>query len=302
MPIASGSRHGLRYVPEATTGVTPSTTPVSLRHTSCSLILTKDSITSNELRSDRQISDMRMVGTKVGGDINFELSFGEYDPLLEALFMGTWSSADALTAGVLMRSFTFERAFTDIGQYEVFTGCHVNQMTLSVQPNNIITGAFSLVGKGAGLSASPLSASPTASKTGRPLDAMSGTLKEGGAVVAFVTGIELTFANGIEPKFVVGSAVAEVFVPGRSNVTGKLSAFFNGTAMINKFIQETPSSLEITLGDGGAGSYKLLLPRIIYSGGDNPASDVGAILLDMPFQAVLDPTTGTNIKLTRITE
>jgi hypothetical protein len=301
MPIASGARHGLRYVPESTTGVTPSTTPAALRHTTCSLMLTKESITSNELRDDRQIADMRMVGTKAGGDIGFELSFGEYDTLLEALFMGAWDD-DELVSGVQMRSFTFERAFTDVGQYEVFTGCHVNQMTLSVQPNAMTTGTFSLVGKGAGFSASPLSASPTASKTGPVLDGMSGVLKEGGAQVAFITGIELTFANGIDPKFVVGSKVAEAFVPGRSNVTGKVSAFFLGPEMISKFIQETPSSLEITLGDGGVGSYKLLLPRIKYSGSDNPASDEGVIMLDMPFQALLDPVTGTNIKLTRITE
>lgn len=301
MPIASGSRHGLRYVPETTTGVTPSTTPLSLRHTSCSLILTKESITSNELRPDRQIADMRMVGTKVGGDIGFELSFGEYDTLLEAAFMGSWDD-DELTSGVLMRSFTFERAFTDIGQYQVFTGCHVNQMTLSMQPSAMTTGTFSLVGKGAGFFTAPLSATPTASATGSVLDTMSGELKEGGTRVALITGIDLTVSNGIDPKFVVGSAVAEVFAPGRSNVSGKVSAFFQNAAMIGKFIQETPSSLEITLGDGGPGSYKLLLPRIKYSGSDNPTTGDGVIMMDMPFQAVLDPTTGTNIQLTRITE
>lgn len=301
MPIASGARHGLCYVPESTVGVTPSTTPTFLRHTSCSLALTKENIVSKELRSDRQISDMRMVGDKVGGDIGFELSFGEFDVLLEALFMGTWDD-DELVSGVFMRSFTFERAFPDIGQYELFTCCHINQMTLSVQPNAMTTGTFSVVGKAAGLSAEPLSASPIPSQTGFVLDGMSGVLKEGGTAVAYITGIELTFANGIDPKFVVGSKVAEAFVPGRSDVSGKLSAFFTGTGMIDKFIQETPSSLEITLGDGCAGSYTLLLPCIKYSGSDNPVNDEDAILLDMPFQAILDPTTGTNIKLTRITE
>ena len=68
MPIASGSRHGLRYAAETDTGVTPAPlTMTALRHTACSLALSKENIVSEELRPDRQISDMRMVGNKVGG-------------------------------------------------------------------------------------------------------------------------------------------------------------------------------------------------------------------------------------------
>ena len=299
MAVASGSRHGLRYTAESETGVTPApTSMVALRHTSSSLILSKESIVSDERRPDRQIADMRMVGNKVGGDIGFEFSYGEFDTLLEALFMGTWNN-DVLTAGVQMRSFSIERAFTDIGQYQVFTGCHISKMTLTMNPNAIVTGTFSVVGKGSAMLSAPLDASPILSQTNPPLDAISGALKEGGSVVGYVTGIEMTFDNGIDPKYVLGSPDGEVFIAKKSNVSGKVSALFTGTEMMAKVLNETPRSLEVSLGSGSK-SYDLLLPLIKYSGSDNPVNDDDAIILDMPFQAILDPVSGTNIQLTRI--
>lgn len=300
MAIASGSRHGLRYTAEDEVGVTPApVTMTALRHTSSSLVLSKESIVSDERRPDRQIADMRMVGNKAGGDIGFELSYGEYDPFLEALFMGTWDG-DVLKSGVTMRSFTIERAFTDINQYQVFTGCHINQMTLSIKPNAIVTGSFSVVGKGSTMLSAPLSAAPSPSQTNPPLDAVSGALKEGGALAGYVTGIDITFANGIDPKFIIGSPDAGAFTSGKSNVSGKCTVFFNGPDMMTKFLQEVPSDLEIILGDGVSKSYKLFIPRIRYSGSDNAVNDDDAIILDMPWQAILDPALGTNIQLTRI--
>ena len=48
MPIASGSRHGLRYAAETYIGVTPAPlTMTALRHTGSSLVLSKESIVSN---------------------------------------------------------------------------------------------------------------------------------------------------------------------------------------------------------------------------------------------------------------
>ena len=298
MAVASGSRHGLRYTPEAETGVTPAPAGmIALRHTTSSLILSKESIVSNERRPDRQISDMRMVGNKVGGDIGFELSYGEFDAFLEALFMGTWDN-NVLTAGVMMRSFSIERAFTDITQFQVFTGCHISKMTLTMNPNAIVTGTFTVVGKGSTMLDTPLDAAPAPSQTNPPLDAISGALKEGGNVAAYVTGVELTFDNGIEPKYVLGSPDGEVFIAKKSNVTGKVSALFANMAMMEKFLNEEASSLEVSLGRGGK-SYQLLLPCIKYSGSDNQVNGDDAIILDMPFQAILDPVSGTNIQLTR---
>lgn len=47
-------------------------------------------ITSNEIRPDRQVADITTVGAEPGGEVNGELSFGAYDMLFEGAFQKRW--------------------------------------------------------------------------------------------------------------------------------------------------------------------------------------------------------------------
>ena len=144
--IASGAKHGLRYVKEATPGTTPASPAMTeLNHNSCSLTLTRDTFTSNALRHDRQIPFHRTGVDKIAGDIAFEFGAKEYDPFLEAALAGNWTE-NVLKAGVAVHAFTLERAFTNINQYATYIGCFVNQFSLSVKPNEMLSGTLSIVG------------------------------------------------------------------------------------------------------------------------------------------------------------
>ena len=57
-----------------------------------------DGFQSNELRSDRQITDFRHGVKQVNGDIGVEYSWQEYDPFFEAAFFGEWQT-NVLKAG-----------------------------------------------------------------------------------------------------------------------------------------------------------------------------------------------------------
>jgi hypothetical protein len=300
MTFATGGFHGLRYAVETTWGVIPDTPEmVKLRHKTCSLGLSKETIQSSELRDDRQIQDFRHGPQKIDGDVEFDFSYGEYDPIFEGALLGVWTT-NVLKAGTTAKSFVFERAFSDIGQYGVFTGDMVKTTKLSIKPNEIVSGAFSLIGKGGSYSSTPLDASPTASQTNLPFDSFTGELSEGGSSIAVVTGLELSLENNLDPAYAVFSNQAAGVIPGRSNLTGTLSAYFENLTLLNKFINETESSLEFTLGNGTTKSYTFLVPRLKYSGGSNPVKDEKGIILEMPFQALVDATTGTNFQITRI--
>lgn len=299
MAVSSGGFHGLYMVAESTFGVTPSTPEMTqLRHTSCSLVLSKDTFQSNELRDDRQVQDVRVGAQKVGGDLGFEFSWKEFDALLEGAFFGEWTT-NVLKAGIVQKSFTMERKFSDIVQYGVFTGCTIDKFSLDVKPNAIVTGSFSVVGKGASYSASPLDASPTASQSYSPYDSFTGVMKEGGSTVAFVTGLSLSVANNLSPNYVVGSNQTPFITAGRTNVSGTLSCMFQDLTMLNKFINETETSLEFVLGNGTTQSYTFKIPRVRYTGGDNAVSGEGVVTLSMPFMGVYDGTAGTAIMCTR---
>lgn len=383
--MADSSRHNLYYVPEVTYGTTPATPALNkIRHTGCNLGLSKNTVVSDEIRSDRQIADFRHGTKQTGGDVNTELSFTSFDDLIEALMCGTWSTpAGAVTAttisaaasdnsindsgaglpvvvagdvirvkgftgtgttanaimtvvsrtaskivvsgvtlvddaagesvtvtpckmlkaGVTRRSFSLLRDFSDVttGRYHLFDGQEVNKLALKVAPNAIVSADFSFVGQSLAISDSaPASATFPAQTTTSPMDSFSGAIRIGGTVVAVITEVSFTLENGIQPRFVVGSA--ETIRPsiGRSNLTGQLGLYFEDSSLINNFINEDIVVPEFVLEDGAAGNaYLFNLPRIKFTGGQPDVKGQGPVMLTMPFQAIYDATAATQLKIAR---
>ena len=301
MTIATGSRHNLSYVVEATFGTTPSSpgfTPI--RHTGTTLGLSKDAVESEELREDRQVAHFRHGNKSVTGDINFELSYGGLDALLEATLCGTWAT-NVLKAGTTRRSYTVERHHQDIGKYLRSTGCQFNTMSLSVAPNSMVTGSFGIIGSGFTTSGSALgSATYSAESTTAPFDSFSGSIKEGGSAIAIITALELNIDNGMEALYVVGSADTLLPSIGKSSVTGSVTAYFENTTLLDKFVAETTSSIEFTLTDAAGNDYIVLLPKVKYNSGNPEVSGPGAITVTLDFVALYNSTDASQIKITRV--
>ena len=98
--ITSSSYAQLAYIAETKTGEIPSTGKgTNLRMTGESMEMSITKQASNEISNTRQTSSLHMMDVQNGGGINFELSAEEYDVLLEAVMMGTWSKFG--TDGVL---------------------------------------------------------------------------------------------------------------------------------------------------------------------------------------------------------
>lgn len=92
MPLSTTSRTQVRYIEETAFGVTPvAGNPNNLRMTGESLDFGVTTEKSKEIRSDRQKTDLVIVGAAASGGVNFELSYNEYDDLIEAGLQGTWA-------------------------------------------------------------------------------------------------------------------------------------------------------------------------------------------------------------------
>ena len=132
-----------------------------------------------------------------------------------------------------------------------------------------------------------------------PYDSFTGEILEGGAAIAVVTQLDLSLDNGMEPTFAVFNDTTLRPTDGKSRITGTLTAYYESRALYQKFINGTNSSIVFTLTDPDGNDYLVELPNIKYTGGNPDVSGEGPVTLALAFSAIYDPTTTSQIKITR---
>jgi hypothetical protein len=271
----------------------------SLPFTTHSLNLSKQRVQGNDIQSDR-IPRVDRHGTRqAGGDISFDLREGDYDDILESAFFSSFDTSGVMKAGTSPKFLTIEDAAEDIGQYKQFTGMSASQLEINIAPNQMIQCTASMVGQDMTLAQSTLG-SPSAASGNSPFDSFSGSINEGGSSIAIVSSLTFSINNSQQPIFVVGDKVAPQLEFGRAVVEGTLTAYFEDNTLLDKFIDETESSIEVTVDDlSSGGAYTFLFPNVKYNGGDVPVSDPQSRLVTLPFVAIYDSSEATNIKLTK---
>ena len=218
------------------------------------------------------------------------------------------SAETVLKAGTVRRSFSMLRHFTDIEAtgdgmpFHLFRGVEFNTLALAVKPTAIVSAAFGVLGREG---VSPSNTSPDGATFSdvlqtSPLDAFSGQLKHAGTVVGEVSEFSANLTNDLAVRNVVGSKLTLRPSVGRSNVTGSATVYFEDASFVKKFIDEEATSLSVELPDGEGNSYIITIPKFKFTGGQPDVSGQGSITLTMPFQAVLDAATGSNIIINRI--
>jgi len=300
--VALGSRLEVVYAMEDSWSVLPSSYSVyDFRVTGFGIQLEKDSFESEEIRSDRQTTDLRHGMFNVSGDIPVELSYGAFDDIIESAMFNMWASDDTIEVGTTRKSFRVQRAFTDISEYHEFPGCVVSSWSLSVEPNSIVTSTFSVTGKT--METTQTLSGSTTKASNSPFDSFTGYIYEGGNTssdtIAVVTGLDMTLENNLEALQVVGDNKAVGLAEGRAGISGTLNAYFGSTALLDKFLNETESAIEFQLADGSGNSYTFYLPRIKYSGGSIDVSGESPINISLPFTALRDSGIGNTLRITR---
>ncbi|MCP3065837.1 phage tail tube protein, partial [Myxococcus sp. K38C18041901] len=198
-----------------------------------------------------------------------------------------------LKNGVALKTYSFERAFEDIGQYLLYRGLAINAMKLSVKPGEIVTGSVTLLGKDMVQATVSHATTLTPAGTASPFDAFTGSIREGGAVVANVTGVELDITNGRTTQGVIGERSPTEVHEGGLTVSGSLTAYFQDASLLNRFINEEESNLEVVLVDvNGVDFHRWYLPRVKYTTGDLDNPKEGPVVLSMSFTALVDDVSG----------
>lgn len=310
MPNSSANRADVRYVVESVWGTTPATPALNkIRITGEGLNAGIQTAVSQELREDRNVSDVMKVGSNAGGNLEFELSYMSFDDLIEAVMGGTWTvdggdtDMYTLVNGVTERSFTLQKQFADVAQYLVFAGARVNTMSLKIEPNKVVTGSFGVLAKsGVRASSGIAGATYPAGQTTTPMNGAAGvSLNEidaapiGGGLMSF--GINIT--NNMRAQDAVGSDAAQAIVPGRFEATGELEVYFSDGTLYDKFASQTAFAAQVKMSDGN-GEVWIDVPRAKFETGEVVAQGTDTdVMFKSTFRAIYDATTVGSVKLTK---
>jgi len=310
MGQAKGSKTKVIYDGEVTFGVrrdqdTPTTTVVAhvLPIVSESLRMSRNLIDAQSIRSARDARQPARGNSEVGGDITVEL-----DPYMGKLLyhaLGTVSTTGSspyshtFTVEDLPKGMTIEKQFTSdltTSEYFIYRGCKVNSMRVSITSEGFIESVFNVMGSSETVSATSMDVSPTdysASAVGGSFNAFSATIEEGGASLGTVTEVEFTLENNLDGSVYVidGTGKRYALPEGLAKVSGTLRALFDGMTQYNKAINNTETSLKVTLyngtGDGSAYNEKIvfIIDELLLSP-QSPAIDgPGGVMVELPFTA-----------------
>ena len=304
--FAQGSRSSLSYITESTFGVTPSGNFQNLPFTSHGLNLTKDLVAGTDIQADRMPRHERHGNKQSAGDIVCDLRKGDFDPFFESVMLNTFVDSgtnDTLVVGTTPKFFSIEDYSADIDQARLFTGQTVSTMGISIAPNQMVTTTFGMVGKGMTIGATQKTQDAASSNS--PFDAYSGDLQIGNNVAglaasAIITAIDFNVSNSFAPTFVVGSDETPALEVGRAEITGSFSAYFENDALINRFLNETESAIQVSVNDPTASNaYTFLFPRVKINSADVGVDGPTSRVINLSFTSLFDATTSTNLKITR---
>lgn len=315
MAFAQGSRSRLGFKTETTFGTTPSGNFEPLPFSTHSLNLTKDRVAGTDINSHRMPTVDRHGNKSVAGDIVADLRHAEYDELIQAALMsdndfatgftagdGSTTVTNAAILGTTPTFFSIEDYAADIDQARLFTGCTVNTMAVSLAPNQMVTATFGMVGKDMTIGATEKTLSAGAGN--EPFDAYSGDIKLGsvgslGSALTLITAMDFTLTNSFAPTLVIGEDTASDMEFGTASLEGTVSAYFEDATLINRFLNETESALEVSVGDG-TNTLTFTLPRIKINSADVGVDGPTSRIVNMSFTALRDDsdlsssTTDTN--------
>lgn len=305
--MSEANRVQIYYIKESTYGVTPTTGAwQDLRYTSCDLAGRPLSQISNEIRSDRMVQDLNLVGREVTGSLGFELSMGTYDDWFASLFAGAWTS-DVLKAGVTEESYTIEMAFLDWSpvQYLQFKGIRIAGMSLNTAFGQIATGTFNLRGKEALESTTSLvqtAQTITAKTTSEVINGSSDVTSiniNGSGPSSSIRSVALNVDNNLRPIEAIGEVSPVNQAYGRVRITGTIEQYFDDIAMLSALLNNTAIGLDWTYSDG-SNTLKFDMNTLKFTEGVPANQGVDTdVMLPLQFEALYDSGDQSSIVVTR---
>ena len=218
------------------------------------------------------------------------------------------------SAAIASRQFAIERRFQDHSPVtrELFTGMSVNTMALNLEPQQIATGTFGMLGFNSSVSttvtdlwnAEPTDiAAPaydvynTSSHVGRVGRGASQITAAGNN---FAIGATIEVNNNMREQLAIGVLGAVGIGVGEFSVSGSLNAYFDDATLLNILLTGQDTSFDIAMQAQDGRSVLFDLPRIKFNSGvpQVPGKNQD-VVIDTGYQAIRSPTLGYTMHVQR---
>jgi Phage tail tube protein len=203
--------------------------------------------------------------------------------------------------GHTSNSYTVEEWYSNIAQSEVYTGCKVNTIAVTLPASGMTTVAIGLMGKDlAQTQQTQYFTTPTAQGTTGVTAGVNGIIVFNGNPVALITTATLNIARNITNATVLGSnSIADTFT-GVCNVSGSMSLYFTDTTVRDVFNNETEVSLifSVATGSGAAADFITMTMARCKLNSFNQADNAEGIIASCDFVALMPTTNSTSAEQT----
>jgi hypothetical protein len=204
--------------------------------------------------------------------------------------------------GTTCPSFNIEKQYTDLSnELAILTGMCIDQFNLNVAAGEIITGGFTFMGSA---EESATASSGTGYDAATTKDVMSAVddvenILENQATFD-ITAFSMQLQNNLRDRIQVGTAATISIGTGVLSITGTMKAYFESRAILDKFLNQSTSSLAILMEDAAGNAYILELPQLKYTAGQrNAPGQSQDVIADMGFTAYRNPTEDVTIRIAK---
>jgi hypothetical protein len=249
---------------------------------------------------------------EISGDISVELAPQHGRLLRHALGVLNSGTPDTYeyTIGTAPPGLTIEKQFPDIaGGYNYFqyTGCKVNSLKMTFKSEGPIDCSFSFMGADETIAETSADADPTDAGHD-PFDAFNAVITDkDDASIGSVTELDFTLENNLDGNTYVidGTGKRKALPAGIAKVSGTLKALFENITLYNLAVNNTETSIKVTLtkgtGAGTDGNEKLTIEmqEIKYAQSAPVISGPQGVMVELPFEAYYD--NGANASAMKMT-
>jgi hypothetical protein len=209
--------------------------------------------------------------------------------------------------GTVEDSFTIEVARLDLGIAQIFTGCVVNSLDLSVTDEAIVTGTLTFEAANSTFVDSPVStdtfitSATYADAAAHPvLDSLSvPEIRSAGSSFP-AKQITLNINNNVVARTELGKLGAQSMRQGEFNVTGSFDAYFEDFSEMQSYADNTTGAIWFALIDANGRGYTWSLPTVKFSdaGADVTGSNTDT-MVSVTYQATLNDTEDCTTRMQR---